>query len=1046
MGPSGIVNILSRDEKSFGTGFFASPKGYILTCRHVLTQAGYRKIGQTIIFKYAEQTGLYEAKWIRSNDEADLAVLVANIEPAYYYPMCNQDVTGCNAECYGFPNMSQACVKATVLVEHFSDNENRIQLTKANTVTLGFSGGPLLYNGIAIGIVSSITKADIFGRMNEIAFAISSKLAMKLFPQNISKLELCVGYGENEKKCVNYVATMDAAKALGLCERCFAQKYADDVKALYKAQNYSIHEIEDFFVAELKYGASTYYEAVFVLVKAGDTMKQEELYRFQHQVRDVTVRYNITRTVIVTNAQPDRDCSEFIKTENMMVKTKDELLRGLFDYEPYRKDLMQHVYSNQLSDHYIEVYGSAELPKDRDGGTFDQDSYGDDYEGDCYLFAEKKELYKDYDFCEEDWERNDYDEQEYGEGSLRKNYELYLKDYVNAFLESKHRALLILGDYGSGKTSFCYTYTLALLELFLQGKSTFLPLLIKLRGYNKAVGIGQLLTDYFVNDLGITNFSMGAFRLLLKNIDAVLIFDGYDEVAKKVDFDIKYEVLRDICSLAESRTKVIVTCRPNYFQNASEFQEIFKDSHFQYEPGDNPLLEFIENSIADLNEEQIDAYIDSYQSGLAESGISKEKLIHTIANTHDLSDLAKRPFLLYMIMSTLPNILKETKGKKDAKINASKLYQVYTENWLRREDRKNKTLIKRADKELFCKELAFELYISNSMALSYRELPNTIKRHFQHVDREEDIDYFSHDIQSCSFLTSDRSGEFKFIHKSFMEYFVACQVVSKLDECFSRRGRKVKKGKGADEVLNSTRLSMEVCLFISDILSSWKRDLVNEAVEFLDCFNDTAIANLLSILSKTGRNMAAFFMLHPIRTVSLDHVDYGNAEFAGGEIRGMSFRDAQFYSTSLRGTIFVDCNFQGASFYKSTLEDVKFYNCQFISSKWRESKLVGCEFNPAYPDEYVEEYGHYADDQKSEVAFISQYEPFCFETSIWYRTEIEGCSFSDCSMVDNSMNDMKICNSTFQYVDFSGIYIRGYFVCSNNQMHEVLGEPYEFGW
>lgn len=269
----------------------------------------------------------------------------------------------------------------------------------------------------------------------------------------------------------------------------------------------------------------------------------------------------------------------------------------------------------------------------------------------------------------------------------------------------------------------------------------------------------------------------------------VLIFDGYDEVAKKVDFDIKYEVLQEICSLAENRTKVIVTCRPNYFQNASEFKKIFQNSHFQYEPGDKPLLEFIENSIADLNEVQIDAYIDSYQSELAELNISKEEFIQTIANTHDLSDLVKRPFLLYMIVSTLPKILKETKGKKDAKINASKLYQVYTENWLLREDRKNKTLIKRADKELFCKELAFELYTSNAVSLSYRELPKTIKRNFRHVDRAEDIDYFSHDIQSCSFLTSDRSGEFKFIHKSFMEYFVADRVVNKLMECFSKNRR-----------------------------------------------------------------------------------------------------------------------------------------------------------------------------------------------------------------------------------------------------------------
>lgn len=92
---------------------------------------------------------------------------------------------------------------------------------------------------------------------------------------------------------------------------------------------------------------------------------------------------------------------------------------------------------------------------------------------------------------------------------------------------------------------------------------------------------------------------------------------------------------------------------------------------------------------------------------------------------------------------------------------------------------------------MFCKELAFELYISNSVSLSYNDFPETIKKHFKDVDRIEDIDYFTHDIQSCSFLTSDRSGDFKFIHKSFMEYFVADRIDKKLKMCL--RGSK-KKG------------------------------------------------------------------------------------------------------------------------------------------------------------------------------------------------------------------------------------------------------------
>lgn len=72
-----------------------------------------------------------------------------------------------------------------------------------------------------------------------------------------------------------------------------------------------------------------------------------------------------------------------------------------------------------------------------------------------------------------------------------------------------------------------------MLDKFIQGKSRFLPVLIKLRKYNKAVNVVQLLTDYFINDLGVNNFNILSLKLLLKNINVVLIFDGFDEIAKK---------------------------------------------------------------------------------------------------------------------------------------------------------------------------------------------------------------------------------------------------------------------------------------------------------------------------------------------------------------------------------------------------------------------------------------------------------------------------------------------------------------------------------
>lgn len=185
------------------------------------------------------------------------------------------------------------------------------------------------------------------------------------------------------------------------------------MKALYKAQNYRIHEADEFFVTELKYGTSTYFDAVFAFVKFGDTVKRDELYPLPHLVR--SSGYNITRIVIVTNAQLEKDCDEFLKTERLTVKTKEELLRGLFDFEPYRKDLLQHVHSEQLSTHYIEVYSTTELPKDKEGDVFQEASDTDAYGDDEYIYLEDREPYEEYDIYEDD-EDGLYEEPEYSEG------------------------------------------------------------------------------------------------------------------------------------------------------------------------------------------------------------------------------------------------------------------------------------------------------------------------------------------------------------------------------------------------------------------------------------------------------------------------------------------------------------------------------------------------------------------------------------------------------------------------------------------------------
>ena len=56
--------------------------------------------------------------------------------------------------------------------------------------------------------------------------------------------------------------------------------------------------------------------------------------------------------------------------------------------------------------------------------------------------------------------------------------------------------------------------------------------------------------------------------------------------------------------------------------------------------------------------------------------------------------------------------------------------------------------------------------------MHFTDFDNQIKAQFG-LQEAEDIDHFSHDIGTCSFLNRDDAGNYRFIHRSFLDYFVA---------------------------------------------------------------------------------------------------------------------------------------------------------------------------------------------------------------------------------------------------------------------------------
>jgi hypothetical protein len=126
-----------------------------------------------------------------------------------------------------------------------------------------------------------------------------------------------------------------------------------------------------------------------------------------------------------------------------------------------------------------------------------------------------------------------------------------------------------------------------------------------------------------------------------------------------------------------------------------------------------------------------------------------------------------------MITGSLPEL------KPGQAINAARLYEVYTDLWLKRDEEKGRTLITRDDKRLFMQQLSLEMLRRDELSIHYSRLPERVRVHF-HLEKADEIDYFAHDIRTCSFLNRDGEGNYGFLHKSFQEFFVAQWLAPKL--------------------------------------------------------------------------------------------------------------------------------------------------------------------------------------------------------------------------------------------------------------------------
>jgi energy-coupling factor transporter ATP-binding protein EcfA2 len=251
-----------------------------------------------------------------------------------------------------------------------------------------------------------------------------------------------------------------------------------------------------------------------------------------------------------------------------------------------------------------------------------------------------------------------------------------LEEKVEEFLKSKQEVMLILGDSGSGKSTFGRYLEQKLWKEYRERGT--IPLFISLPS------ITNPQENMIAKQLEIVGFTTEQVWELRKNRRFILICDGYDESQRGVNLYSTNRLNED----GQWCAKMIISCRSQHVPQ--DYKGWFEPQQERYKSVVNKDLDlFQEAVIAPFSRAEIRNYVDQYVRSnddhfLANkpSNWTTDDYIDKLHVFRDLMTLVSNPFLLGLALVALPDLVTAKEEYGNASVSRIQLYDIFAEKWL----------------------------------------------------------------------------------------------------------------------------------------------------------------------------------------------------------------------------------------------------------------------------------------------------------------------------------------------------------------------------
>lgn len=503
----------------------------------------------------------------------------------------------------------------------------------------------------------------------------------------------------------------------------------------------------------------------------------------------------------------------------------------------------------------------------------------------------------------------------------------WLDDSVRKWLQlaaDENPILVLLGEFGDGKSAFTYLLARALRTEFRRNPRGWLPIRFALRDFEFAAARDP--QEFLRRRLVQLGAQISEWLKIRSDFHVLVILDGFDEMSIRMDpttVRSNINTLEKCCreEFRGSTTKILLTSRTGHF-----LQNKFNRTVLCQELG-SPQILFLRG----FSREQV-------REGLRRTCEPENHAkLERVLELHDLVGLASKPLFFVMIQSTYARM-------PDEDINEVGLYEQFARNCLTRkkEETKSETqdvlLDHRIDNMLkILEEVALRLhkaenkqefvFLRNVGEDEQKEYAQELWEMVEHEDREE-ADATAR-VGARSLLRrietdaeSDAEGEWpvSFCHRSMKEYFVARRIVRQLAEA--------EDDVSACRNLTDLTLGREIIHFAALMMKLAKEQRYSGVRQkyLLRFIHQTKAAHEQQ-LSEADRAGEARLGSNSISLLYAwkDEVpsDLNGCILDGAELAGVDLFEKTLCGTSLRDVRFDNANFRNANFTNADLTGVR---------------------------------------------------------------------------------------------------------------------------